>query len=94
MTELEPTPERTRRIEDVAAYIRSVDGDNSRSAAALGRLIGWRVADECDVQEMGARIALVDAVIAFVERINPEQRMGAGALAELIVAEFGLDGVS
>jgi hypothetical protein len=30
-------------------------------------------------------------VIAFVERANPDKRLGAGSLAELIVAEFDLD---
>lgn len=81
----------TKTINDLAAMIRQVDSDNTMSAAALGRRIGWYLADLYDVEDMDARSASVGEVVAFVERTNPDKQLGAGRLAELIVAEFNLE---
>lgn len=79
-------------IEDLAAFIRRVDGNNAIFPAALGRRIGWTLADRRGIQGIDARAAYIERVVAFVERTNPDKRMGAGALAQRIAAEFGLDG--
>jgi hypothetical protein len=81
----------TSIVDAIAQHIRTVDGDNKMSAAALGRRIGWHLADEYDVEDMTARTASVEAMVAFVERVNPDKTLGAGRLAELIVDEFDLD---
>lgn len=70
----------TNIINDLAQFIRRVDGDNALSPAALGwEIVGWLP------PIFGAD------VVGFVERTNPDKRLGAGRLAELIVAEFKLD---
>ena len=76
-------------VDDLAQFIRRVDGDNRMYPRSLGA----RIADFVN----GVN-GLVDGpneirnrYADFVERTNPDKRMGAGALAELIMAEFGLD---
>lgn len=70
----------------LAGIIRQVDNDNTMPASSLGREIAWH---HCAPKSL-ARTSAAD-VAAFVERTNPDKRMGAGELAELIVAEFDLD---
>lgn len=72
-------------INDLASHIRRVDGGNRLSAYELGE----------EVNDFLYRRSLIDAdqlspVNHFVVRTNPDKRMGAGALAEAIVAEFEL----
>lgn len=74
----------TNPINDIAAHIRRVDGGNRMGPAELGWAIQEFV-DQGREKPLGADVPL------FVERINPDKTMGAGALAEAIVAEFGLD---
>ncbi|GAA0494182.1 hypothetical protein Ade02nite_20590 [Paractinoplanes deccanensis] len=64
-------------IHDLVNLIRDVDGDNSLSSYELGLELYYRLG--------------VTGVVGFVERTNPDKRLGAGQLAELIVAEFNLD---
>jgi hypothetical protein len=71
-------------IDVIAAHIRRVDGGNRLTPHELGMAL-------CDL--LGHRPYRLDSteLIGFVKRTNPDKRMGAGALAELIVAEFNLD---
>lgn len=71
-------------VDDLAQFIRRVDGDNTATPKALGELISNWIDGE------GYEVPRED-VIAFVERANPDKWVGAGRLAGLIVAEFGLD---
>lgn len=75
----------TATIVDVlASFIRTTDNDNTMSPHDLG----VAVADTFPpffINKYG------NDLIAFVERTNPDKKMGAGRLAELIVAEFGLN---
>jgi hypothetical protein len=73
-----------RLVNDIAAIIREVDGDNKLSPADLGATLATRLIPF--YSDLYA-----EDVIAFVERANPDKRMGAGRLAELLVAEFDLD---
>ena len=73
-----------RTINDIAALIREVDPDNRKNPAALGAVLASRL-----VAFYGDLYAA--DIIAFVARTNPDKQMGAGALAELIVAEFNMD---
>jgi hypothetical protein len=68
----------------MAGIIRQVDGNNTLSATELGRAITAKFPPFFGNQH-GADL------IALVERTNPDKAMGAGRLAELIVAEFDLD---
>ncbi|HEY6115929.1 MAG TPA: hypothetical protein VI172_08225 [Candidatus Dormibacteraeota bacterium] len=73
----------TLLINDIAQHIRRIDGNNNMPAGELGNKV------MCQFYELfpdGRR----SEVAAFVERTNPDKRMGAGALAELICAEFNL----
>lgn len=74
----------TNIIDQIAQHIRIVDGGNKLPARDLGEKIGNYLDDD------GCK-GCVDLVADFVARINPDKRMGAGALAEVIAAEFGLD---
>ncbi|MGX6604822.1 hypothetical protein ACWKSP_22240 [Micromonosporaceae bacterium Da 78-11] len=67
---------------DIAAIIREVDGDNQLTPMQLGYRI---VVNLPQPPEFGGDL------IRFVERTNPDKKMGAGRLAELLVAEFDLD---
>jgi len=69
---------------DIADMIREVDGDNRMSPTNLGATLASRLCVFYSDLE-------VTDVIEFVERTNPDKQMGAGRLAELIVAEFDLD---
>lgn len=73
-----------RTVHDLAALIREIDGDNLMSPVDLGATLASRLC------VFHGDLYAVD-VIAFVERTNSDKRMGAGKLAELIVAEFDLD---
>ncbi len=74
----------TRTADALAGIIRAVDGDNTLSAGDLGWEIATRVCP--------SRLDLYGTdFVKFVERTNPDKAMGAGQLAELIVAEFDLD---
>jgi hypothetical protein len=76
---IELTPSRL-----ISGLIQYRDADNSASAGDLGAIIAaW-------LTEVTGFARTAD-LIAFVERTNPDKRMGAGRLAELIVAEFQLD---
>lgn len=72
-------------VDDLAQFIRREDGRCCRPPYVVGDL----VADFLD--ERGIHEARRLALAEFVERTNPDKRMGAGRLAELIVAEFRLD---
>jgi hypothetical protein len=74
-------------INEIAAHIRRMDGANQMPAAELG----YAIAGFLIVANQSRPAA---DIVAFVERTNPDKRMGAGALAELIVAEFQLDEVA
>jgi hypothetical protein len=75
---------------DIAAIIREVDGDNTMPAADLGWELACRLADA--MHDFYVKHDLyADVIMRFVERTNPDKRMGAGRLAELIVTEFELD---
>ena len=68
----------------IAGLIRHRDSDNRATASALGAEIAeWLVGT--------VGFDRPADLVAFVERTNPDKRMGAGRLAELIVAEFNLD---
>ena len=71
-------------INDIAAMIREVDGGNKLTPHELGVAL---------TDTLGRRPYRVDSgdLIHFLKRTNPDKRMGAGRLAELIVAEFRLD---
>ena len=74
----------THPADTIAAVIREVDGANRLSPADLGATLAGRLIpfySDLDAED----------VIAFVERANPDKKMGAGRLAELIIAEFDLD---
>lgn len=82
-------PDRGCPVNDIAAIIREIDGNNQMplpefSATLTNRLVAFYGHDALFASE----------VVEFVERTNPDKRLGAGALAELIVAEFGLDEVA
>ena len=76
----------TSVVDDFAKLICYVDGDNTLTPHQLGHEIAFHL-------NMMPRHLRRDsnAVIAFVKRTNPDKRMGAGRLAELLVAEFDLD---
>ena len=74
----------SRTVNDIADMIREVDGDNRMSSTGLGATLASRLC------VFYSDLEVVD-VIAFVDRINPDKQLGAGRLAELIVAEFDLD---
>ncbi len=80
----------TRLVNDIAGFIRRIDGNNRLPA----RVLGGRIADFVNgLDGLSRDIADLRTQFAdFVERTNPDKQMGAGALAELIVAEFDLDG--
>lgn len=72
---------------DLAQHIRRVDGANQLAAHDLGHEIAARIIHLiCDINLLGIDI------VAFVERVNPDKRMGAGALADAIVDHFNLEG--
>lgn len=71
-------------VDRLAQNIRIVDGGNRMSPHELGVV----VAEFLSVRPYRRDSA---EVIAFVKRTNPDKRIGAGRLAELIVAEFRLD---
>ena len=68
----------------MAGIIRQVDGDNTLTPTDLGEAIAMKLPPFYTTTR-GRDL------IAFVERSNPNKRLVAGALAELIVAEFDLD---
>ena len=73
-----------KTVNDIAAMIREVDGDNTLTARDLGYAVaGFLV--------LGKTYRPIADVVAFVERANPDKRLSAGSLAELLVAEFELD---
>jgi hypothetical protein len=73
-------------INDIAAIIREVDGGNRLDIYELG----WKVQERLDSQRSPRKPLGADLVL-FLARTNPDKKMGAGRLAELIVAEFDLD---
>jgi len=75
-------------VDDIAQHIRFVDGDNRAHPADLGSDIA---AFLMSLFPLGAVLARVEEVKDFVFYNNRDKRMGAARLAELIVAEFGLD---
>jgi len=70
-------------VNDIAQFIRKTDGANQLTPVALGQLISNHL-DQAGVEHDGATLG------EFVERTNPDKRMGASHLAELICAEFNL----
>lgn len=74
----------TTVIDAMAGLIRQVDEDNTLTPTDLGEAIAMKLPPF--YTSLRGR-----DLIAFVERINPDKTMGAGHLAELIVAEFNLD---
>jgi hypothetical protein len=77
----------TNVIDAMAGIIRQVDGDNTLPPTELGEAITAKLPPFFAAKH-GYRL------VAFIERTNPDKAMGAGALAELIVAEFQLDEVA
>lgn len=74
----------TTIADQIAQHIRAVDGDNTMPARDLGTALGRHVVtDDCQGR--------IDQFADFVARTNPDKQLDAGALAELIVAEFNLD---
>lgn len=73
-------------VNDIAAVIRQMDGDNTMQP----RTLGVKVATALSLSRADCFDKAVP-IVAFVERTNPDKTLGAGALAELIVAEFDLD---
>jgi hypothetical protein len=74
----------TQTVQALAGLIRQVDGDNTLSATDLGHELAGKF-PPFFANQHGA------ALVAFVERTNPDKTLGAGQLAELILAEFDLD---
>jgi hypothetical protein len=73
-------------IRDLAALIRDVDGDNTLAP----RILGVKIATALSLHHAGCFDKAV-TIVEFVERTNPDKRMDAGRLAELIITEFELD---
>lgn len=71
---------------DIAQYIRTTDGGNRLDPSTLGVAIEDFLQQDHDNYTVEAR-ALAD----LIQRINPNKRMGAGALADAIVDHFKLD---
>lgn len=71
----------------IAHHIRDVDGGNQLTARELGSRLASRLHGD------GHFVSTAD-LVPFVERTNPDKRLDADRLAELIVAEFQLDKVS
>jgi hypothetical protein len=63
-------------VDEITQHIRRVDGGNKLSPHELGMELYYRFGNT--------------GVVGFVERVNPDKRLGAGRLAELICAEFDL----
>jgi hypothetical protein len=72
-----------RTVDDIAALIREVDGDNTMDSNVLGQKVAERILPVGDIR--------VADMAGFIGWTNPDKTLGAGALAELIVAEFDLD---
>lgn len=75
----------TNVIDDIAAVIREVDGDNTMPP----RTLGVKIATALSLKRADCFDRAVP-IVEFVERTNPDKRMGAGHLADLIAAEFNL----
>ncbi len=71
-------------IAAMAGLIRQVDGDNRLSPTELGEAIVAKMPPSFQ-DNRGRDMA------DYISWINPDKQMGAGRLAELIVAEFDLD---
>jgi hypothetical protein len=78
-----------RVVTDIAEVIREIDPDNRLPLAELSATLTNRL-----IAFYGDADLFAADIVAFVERTNPDKRLGAGALAELIVAEFDLDGAT
>ena len=76
----------TNIVDDIAQHIRIVDGGNRLTPGELGAALANHLVQRC-----GPFIIFAADVVEFVERTNPDKKLGAGHLAELIVAEFDLD---
>ena len=76
-----------RLVNDLAEVIREIDPDNQRPVQELSAQLATRL-----VAFYGADELYAEDVVAFVERTDPDKQMSASHLAELIVAEFDLDG--
>ncbi|MGK5682426.1 hypothetical protein [Actinoplanes sp. URMC 104] len=75
-----------RILDDIAATIRELDDpEDGLSAVELGELLSHHL------PAYGLERHRKPEVAPFVARTNPDKRVGAGHLAELIVAEFDLD---
>jgi hypothetical protein len=70
----------TPLVDEIAEHIRRVDASNQLAPTELG----WEIV-------LWMKPVFGADLVGFVERTNPDKRMGAGRLAELIVAEFNLD---
>ncbi len=82
-----PDPTITARtVNDIAAVIREIDGDNQMPAFQLGREIAWHERAPRSL----ARILAAD-ISSFVARTNADKMCTPERLAELLVAEFDLD---
>ncbi|MEU4558437.1 hypothetical protein AB0F72_08605 [Actinoplanes sp. NPDC023936] len=78
-----------RTVNDLAEMIREVDGDNTMPLPYFSATITNRL-----VALYGHDALFASEVVEFVERTNCDKQLGAGRLAELIVAEFELDEVA
>jgi hypothetical protein len=78
-----------RVVTDIAEVIREIDPDNRLPLAELSATLTNRL-----ITFYGDEDLFAADIVAFVERTNWDKQLGAGALAELIVAEFGLDEVA
>lgn len=77
-------------VDQIAQHIRFVDGGNKLDAYDLGDRIASYLYNDLELISTESQAIKIES---FVARTNPDKTMGAGALAELIVAEFDLDEV-
>jgi len=71
-------------VDEIAQIIRVADGNNRAKPETLAMAIEDGLQD-LDIYTVGWK-----PLAEFLQRSNPDKQIGAGRLAELIVAEFRL----
>ncbi len=71
-------------VDQIAATIRYADGNNRAKPEALAMAI------EDGLQDLDIYAVQWKPLAEFLQCTNPDKRINAGRLAELIVAEFNL----
>lgn len=74
-------------VAEIAHHICVVDGENKLDPHKLGNEIAGFLIDRGLIVTEDDEIAVTN----FAADANPDKKVGAGRMAELIVAEFGLD---